>query len=284
MRCKNCGVPLPEGSEVCNVCGAALSPDAEKSRAEELRRIAQEEAWRVKQKMNGIAYYTGRLYKCRMIGLIIAFIEIVLSIYYMICAKSYWDFSYLLNNHQWYIFSEIFLEIAAIIVLICFMVTLNDMKKYHPRFQVSLFSILAYLVFSIMCFFVSNFLIHMMLSILTIFAMIGYVCNLYISMEEVTRKIYGKYVGRQLDPGILSIEWKRLNKFYVIAAAGDLVLMLISSILTFDNGSDTIMRIALAMELIGSVALLVVSILEVRLFQWTWDSLEHWEYTGPRPR
>ncbi|MBR5347948.1 MAG: zinc ribbon domain-containing protein [Lachnospiraceae bacterium] len=63
MRCSNCSAPLPEGSKFCNACGAALSPECRKMSGPELRKATQKELMFIRERVYGVAYEVGRLYK-----------------------------------------------------------------------------------------------------------------------------------------------------------------------------------------------------------------------------
>ena len=279
MRCNNCSAPLPEGSKFCNACGAALSPECRNMSGEELRKATQKELMFIRERVVGISYEVGRLYKCQWAALIISLIGIVMSGWYWIQGDSYWDYLDIYGDHTWYLIITVIVGIAAIIVMICTLVVLNDLKDYHSRFQIVFALILFYVGISVVGYFLNTGLAGMIVTILGAGAMFCYVYNLYGSMADLSGQFFGKLVGRWIDAGDLADEWKRLIIIYAVVFGIQVIFSVYSSIRLLDDDTLSAMKTTAFLTLIGRVGLLVVSILEVRLFKKTWNSLERLEYS-----
>lgn len=197
---------------------------------------------------------------------------------YYVLAEPYWDSSDFYWYHPWYRYLMIIIGIATIIIYICMLVVLNDLKDYLPRFRIVFVSILLSLGFSIAGYFVKNVLVSMTITLLEFGAILCYLYNLYGTMEDITRKLFGKLVGRWVEPGELSEEWRRLKTLYVIAFLVQTFAELISSIILLENNTISLWSLPFILLMIGTMTMLVVYIVEVKLFKKTWNSLERLEY------
>lgn len=278
MRCNNCSAPLPEGTKICNACGAALTPESKKLTGAELRKATQKELMFIRERVYGISYEVGRLYKCRLGLLILYLIGIAMDIYYYAVAEPHWERSDIYEYHKWYLVLMIVYSIATIIIHISMLVVLNDLKDYLPRFQIAFTAILLSMSLFLACIVIENVLIYMILAILRLLATLCYQYNLYGSMADISRKLFGKLVGQWIDAGELSEEWERLRRFYVIAFVFQMVITLISSMITMEEGSVPLGGAAFFLGWLETLVMLVVYIVEVKLFKKTWNAMERLEY------
>ena len=246
---------------------------------EELRKATQKELMFIRERVVGISYEVGRLYKCQWAALIISLIGIVMSGWYWIQGDSYWDYLDIYGDHTWYLIITVIVGIAAIIVMICTLVVLNDLKDYHSRFQIVFALILFYVGISVVGYFLNSGLPGMIVTILVSGAMFCYVYNLYGSMADLSGQFFGKLVGRWIDAGDLADEWKRLIKIYAVVFGIQVIFSVYSSIRLLDDDTLSAMKTTAVLSVSGRVGMLVVSILEIRLFKKTWNSLERLEYS-----
>lgn len=275
---------LPEGSKFCNECGATLASKSLDATASERKKWEKLEQNAYSVRMRNFAYEIGRLYKCRMAGLVLGIIDILMAAWLMILVVStkeeeYYSLSEIFGDHSFFNYLSIALSIASIIVLIYLVMVLYSLKDYHAGFRVTFIAVLVCMAISIITGFVADGLLLVLFSTLETIAMLVYTCNLYSAMESVVRPYLGVYTDPQHYSCELGDRWNHLIKLYAIAFAVKLVARFISSFCSMDSVSYSVATFSIFVTLLGGAAMLMVFIIEVRLLKESWNSLERLAYS-----